>query len=324
MSTRWLRTVFCSLAFAALAALPARAAATELVSGIHILRGTFTPGSQPDGNTVIIEAPEGLIVVDTGRHTDHTQAILDFAKSLGRPIAAVVNTHWHLDHIGGNPMIRAAYPAVRVYASGALKDALTGFLANYRKQLQKLLADANTGLEDRKKYEAELRLIDAGAKLAPDVVIAGAGPRSIAGRSLHVGLETNAVTAGDVWLLDETTGVLIAGDLVTLPAPFLDTACPARWQASLDHLAKLDFDLLIPGHGAPMTRRQFTLYRSAFSELLKCAATDAPKSHCIDGWTRTLAPLMTGADEAFTHAVMAYYVDVLRGDPARSKKLCGD
>lgn len=308
-----LRTILTLSCLATLLAFPARAA-TELVSGIHLIRGAFVPGSQPDGNSVIVETPEGLLVVDTGRHAAHTQSILDFAKSTSRPITAVINTHWHLDHIGGNVLVRRDYPAAKVYASGALGDALTGFLANYRKQLETMLADTTLDDARRKAFEAERQLIDAGSRLAPDVVITASGARTISGRAFRVGLETHAVTAGDVWALDEKTGVLIAGDLVTLPAPFLDTACPRRWQESLDRLAKVDFDLLIPGHGAPMTRTQFATYRTAYQSLLTCTATDAPKNDCIEGWIRTTAPLMTGFDDAFTRSLMAYYVDVLRGD----------
>src|SRR5690349_2506517 len=49
--------------------------AIEVAPGVHLLRGAFVPGSQPDGNTVILKAPDGLIVIDTGRHAAHTQRI---------------------------------------------------------------------------------------------------------------------------------------------------------------------------------------------------------------------------------------------------------
>jgi glyoxylase-like metal-dependent hydrolase (beta-lactamase superfamily II) len=310
----WLRAIL-----AAFLAFPLFGA-TELVTGIHVIRGGFTPGSQPDGNTIVLEAPEGLVVIDTGRHAAHTQSILDFAKTKRRPVAAVINTHWHLDHIGGNLMIRRDYPRARVYASGALAEARGGFLANYRKQLQGMLDDPKTDAASRKSFEAEARLIDAGEQLAPDVVVSSSGAKTIAGRALHLGLETHAVTAGDVWVLDEQTGVLIAGDLVTLPAPFLDTACPARWGESLDRIAKLDFDLLVPGHGAPMTRKQFAGYRSAYRELIACTGE---KGACIDGWMRAVTPLVSDLDEQFTRSLMGYYVDVLRKGPATFAALCG-
>ncbi len=57
------------------------ALALEIVPGVHLIRGKFTPGAQPDGNTIVFTAPDGLVVVDTGRHAEHTQQIVDFAKS---------------------------------------------------------------------------------------------------------------------------------------------------------------------------------------------------------------------------------------------------
>jgi glyoxylase-like metal-dependent hydrolase (beta-lactamase superfamily II) len=171
------------LLLSAVLALPAFGGATELVPGVHLIRGTFVPGSQPDGNSIVLDAPDGLIVIDTGRHAAHTQAILDYAKTTAQPIASVINTHWHLDHIGGNVMIRRDYPNARIYASGALAEARTGFLANYRKQLQEMIA-STTDAAQKKAFETEVALIDAGAKLAPDVTIANAGRQVISGRAL--------------------------------------------------------------------------------------------------------------------------------------------
>jgi glyoxylase-like metal-dependent hydrolase (beta-lactamase superfamily II) len=72
-------------------------AQSEVAPGITLFRGTFTPGRQPDGNTVVVSTPTGLIVIDTGRHAEHTQRILDFAAASKSPIASIINTHWHLD-----------------------------------------------------------------------------------------------------------------------------------------------------------------------------------------------------------------------------------
>lgn len=38
---------------------------------------------------------------------------------------------------------------------------------------------------------------------------------------------------------------------------------------------------------------------------------------------RNVAPLMSGFDEQFTRALMEYYMDILRGDPAKIATLCG-
>ncbi len=297
--------------------------ATEIVAGVHLIRGEFTPGIQPDGNSVIIRGTDGLIVVDTGRHPIHTDLILDFAAAEKLPIKAVINTHWHLDHIGGNRLIRLQFPEVRIYASGALAGARKGFLQSYRKQLEESI-NGTDDLEQKIMLKAEVDLIDAGDELMPTDVIAAARVLSIAGRELKITLEENAVTAGDLWIHDPATGVVIAGDLVTLPAPFLDTACPSRWKSTLDRFAKTDFSLLIPGHGAPMTRQQFATYRRTFDGLLACAASDVKKETCVSAWITGVATLTPDENPRFMRGLTDYYVDLLRSDPEAIAKRCGN
>lgn len=303
-------------------AVPAATSPTAIAPGVDLIRGSFVPGSQPDGNSIVFRGRDGLVVVDTGRHESHTRKILDLAKFEGIPIAAVVNTHWHLDHIGGNPLVRREYPNVRIYASGALEGAMKGFLANYRSQLESIIPKT----EDPKQQEAyrgEIAIIDSGRALYPDETITQTGPRTIAGRKFDVHLETRTVTAGDVWLVDRESGMVVAGDLVTLPAPFLDTACPARWREALDRLASMNFKTLVPGHGAVMSKAGFLTYRTAFDRLLDCAASNEEKNVCADGWLRDAVPLIEETDEAFNKGIVSYYVDVLRGDPAKTATLCG-
>ena len=76
----------------------------------HLIPGVIPMDKGPDGNTIIFDAPKGLIVFDTGRHPEHARAILEYAKARHRPIVAIVNSHWHLDHTTGNWDLRQAYP----------------------------------------------------------------------------------------------------------------------------------------------------------------------------------------------------------------------
>jgi hypothetical protein len=221
-------------------------------------------------------------------------------------------------------MIKEKFPRAKVYATDALAGAMTGFLASYKKQLEEMLANPSTDAAARKNFESELNLIRGGRKLGPDVVISKAGAMTISGRNLYFGYERNAVTAGDLWVRDEKTGVLIAGDVVTLPAPFLDTACPAKWQATLDRLAEAKFDLLIPGHGSPMTRTQFATYRAAFAGFLACGIGNDAKSRCVEAWVQALKPMLTEDDPVFVKSVLEYYVDVLKREPAKIRELCGN
>ena len=299
-------------------------AATLIAPDIYLIPGEATPNRQPDGNSVVIAAPQGLIVFDTGRHPDHSQAILDFAHSQARPIAAIINSHWHLDHVGGNPRLRAEFPDLQVYASSAIDAARTGFLSDYRAQLVTEIAHSTKNPEAQDSMRAEVALIDAGAALGPTDVIDKSVRLSIAGRTLQLNLETQAVTAGDVWVFDPKTRVLLAGDLVTLPAPFFESACPARWRDSLTNLDKAPFTWLVPGHGAPMRRKQFEIYRQAFSRLLACAAGNGEKADCIDGWINDAAPLVPSSkDVSYARTLIGYYLDnYLRNTSERIRRFC--
>lgn len=298
MKTRFSLSLACSLFAVAVAAAP-----VEVAPGVHLLRGEFVPGRQPDGNTVIFQRPGGAIVVDTGRHAAHTRAILDFAKP-----KAVINTHWHLDHIGGNALIRREVPAVKIYASAALGDALKGFLANYAKQLEDVIT--KTSGEEQQRYRTELALIQSGKQLAPDEVVT----ETRVVDSLEIHLEKDAVTAGDLWILDRKTGILVAGDLVTLPVPFLDTAKPLVWKDALARLAKVEFTRLVPGHGPVMTREDFAQYRTAYDNLLACAASSRTNEECASGWLKDAGALLADTDPAFIRQALGYYLDQhLRG-----------
>jgi glyoxylase-like metal-dependent hydrolase (beta-lactamase superfamily II) len=304
--------------------LPVPEDGARLADDAVLLRGHYVLGAQPDGNSVVFAAPDGLVVVDTGRHPAHAEALLAVAAKAQRPIVAIVNTHWHLDHVGGNPRLRVAHPGLRVLASNAIEGAMGGFLKGYRTQLNQALAKAKSDAE-RAQFRAEIALIDQGKALYPDERIAAAGTRTLGGRAFHVGVETNAVTAGDVWLLDRNARLLVAGDLVTLPAPFLDTACPARWQAALKRLEAQPFDRLVPGHGPMLDRAGFVRYRTAFDNLLACAASTADAGTCVAGWHRDADPLIkAGKDREAADALLKYYLaKVLRGpDAARTAKRC--
>jgi glyoxylase-like metal-dependent hydrolase (beta-lactamase superfamily II) len=301
-------------------------AASLIAPGTYLVEGEATPNRQPDGNSIIMTAPQGLIVFDTGRHKEHAQQLLDFARAQNLPIAAIINSHWHLDHVGGNPRLRAAFPGIRVYASSAIDAARKGFLADYRAQLVTEMAGTAKQPEQQESMRAEIALIDQGAALGPTEIISSSGPVDIAGRRLQLHLESHAVTAGDVWVFDPGTRVLLAGDLVTLPAPFFESACPARWRAALAHLDKAPFDWLVPGHGAPMHKAQFAVYRKAFSNLLDCVAGNAGKNACVDGWIGDASTLFTASkDASYARTLIGYYMDNYLSHPTeRIRKFCTD
>ena len=159
--------------------------------------------------------------------------------------------------------------------------------------------------------------------LRPTRPVTRSGAVTIAGRRLELNVAPFAATEADLWIRDPAAGLIIAGDLVVAEVPFMDTACPEGWRRALATLAATPFTTLIPGHGAPMDRAAFETWRSAYDNLLDCAASDRPRDQCIAGWRRDAARFIGPGREAMIDEMTGYYIDTrLRSAPEEREKYC--
>jgi glyoxylase-like metal-dependent hydrolase (beta-lactamase superfamily II) len=291
--------------------------------GYHLIPGQVPLDKGPDGNSIVLDAPDGLIVVDTGRHPQHSQAILDYAKARGRPIAAIVNTHWHMDHTTGNADIRAVYPDTRVYATPAVDGALATFLADGRKNAEARLTDPKTPPERIPEVRRFLDRMTHPDSIRPTNPVRQTGNMKIAGRKLDVHVASFAATEGDVWLYDPETKVAIVGDLVVDIVPFMDTACTDGWLKALGEIERTPFDTLIPGHGPVMTRADFTTWKAAFTAFVDCGRSNAPKEQCVSGWETGAAQFIDKDHRDYVHEAADYYLETrLRSSPEEQQRYC--
>ena len=311
------------LPLALLLASACASAQTEMAGGYDLIPGTFEPNRGPDGNSIFLDAPDGLILIDTGRHPAHRDRLLSFARQRGRPIAAIVNTHWHLDHSTGNAEIRAAYPGAELYATTAVEGALVGFFPQSRASAERYLASGQATPEQRAEIARGFAAMDNADALRPSRPVSESADMTIAGRRLRVNVAPFAATEGDLWIYDPAQRLVIAGDLVVAPVPFMDTACPEGWRRGLDAIAATDFVTLIPGHGEPMDRGRFLAWRSAFNNLLDCGASTRAREECIAGWQRDAALFIAPADRARIGQMAGYYIDSrLRSAPGERQRFC--
>jgi glyoxylase-like metal-dependent hydrolase (beta-lactamase superfamily II) len=288
-----------------------------------LIPGTFEKGRQPDGNSIVIDAPRGLIVFDTGRHSAQQDRILAAARARGKPIAAIVNSHWHLDHSGGNQELRAVYPKARIIASNAVVGALAGFLKESRKGAEAYIASGEPSPQQQAEIRGDFAAMDDTADLIPTDPVVKSERRSVAGRPLELHLAKYAATEGDVWVYDPGTRTVLAGDLVVAFAPFMDTGCVPGWLAALDEIERTPFTTLIPGHGAPMDRADFRQWKTAFRNLVDCGASKASNDECIAGWNRDAARFVAPLAPRKIDPMIAYYLDNwLRPGAPNAAKYC--
>jgi glyoxylase-like metal-dependent hydrolase (beta-lactamase superfamily II) len=317
MNPKLLRT----LAAAGLAAACAHVAAPR--DDVHLIPGRFTPDVGPDGNTEIFPGPDGLVVVDTGRHPEHSRKILEYARERGAPIAAIVNTHWHFDHVTGNGDLMAAYPDATLYATRGMATVLAGRIGESADRVEEGLKRADIDDARRARLTRFLNAVRHPDTLIPDVEVAATTTIAANGRDLELHVTDHAVSEADIWIWDPATRTVVAGDLVTLPAPLFDSGCPEGWTAALDAVEEKPFARLIPGHGAPMSPAEYRVYRDAFDALLACAA-DHEGATCAEGWVADADVFLTDPDDrAYAREAVVSYVDeIIRSDEIRRAN-CG-
>jgi glyoxylase-like metal-dependent hydrolase (beta-lactamase superfamily II) len=296
----------------------------DIGAGAYLIRGSFSADRQPDGNTVVLEGRTGLIVFDTGRHPEHAEKIIAFAKMRAKPIVAILNSHWHLDHISGNIPLKAAYPEAAVYSNDpALTEALGSFLARGAEFNRKRLADPKTEPGDREDARIDLATVEQGERFHPNVSLEKGQMLNLDGRRLDIHVAAGA-SAGDVWFYDRKARLVATGDLITLPAPFLDTACPTKWSAAFADILAQPFARVVPGHGRVMVRADVVRYREAFDALLACAKGEGTAEACANAWADAAAPLQdnTAKDRPAAVEYASYYVaEILRKPSKRAD--CG-
>lgn len=219
--------------------LPAVAAAPDyrldpqqVADGVWLIAGAQDSFDRSNGgaicNIVMLQTPQGAVVVDTGGTFRHGQALRAFADQRLGGVAGVLNTHHHPDHWFGNQAF-ADRPLMALPASRAAQAAGAQPLAD---GLYRILGSWMNGTAP-----------------LPATQDAGAGDVTIGGRALQI-LPMAGHTQADLVLTDQATGTLIAGDMLFLDrAPSFPDAHIAQWRAALATLAQMHVSGTIPGHG---------------------------------------------------------------------------
>lgn len=207
--------------------------AKAIGEGIWMVRGADEAIGFDNGgaiaNTVIMASDVGPIVVDTGPSLAFGRALDGLARKLtGKPVAQIYITHLHPDHSFGN----GAFAQSQIHALPATRADMERDGDGFADALYRMLAGWMVGTEV---------VLPKG-----DVE---SGKVTIGGRTLQL-LGLSGHSSGDLAILDNSSGTLIAGDLVFYNrAPATPHADFATWQASLDRLEAVAHGQLVPGHG---------------------------------------------------------------------------
>jgi glyoxylase-like metal-dependent hydrolase (beta-lactamase superfamily II) len=201
--------------------------------------GLYAYTAEGDPNSGIIVGDDGVMVIDTqATPSAADNVIARVAKLTDKPIKYVLLTHFHAVQVLG----ASAYKDAEILAS----DATRGLIAERGKQDM----ESEIGRFPRLFRDAKsIPELTWPTMTFPDQVSVWLGRREV--RIMHIG---RGHTAGDLIAVVPDAGVVFSGDLVeNKSACYCGDAHFTEWLATLDLLAEMQANALVPGRGAALT-----------------------------------------------------------------------
>ncbi|MFB6310924.1 MAG: MBL fold metallo-hydrolase [Salinirussus sp.] len=251
----------------------------EITDGVFVEDRYSLHGDYHGCNYGYVETGDGLVAIDTPEWPADAVPYRDRLAEAGS-VRYLVNTHQHIDHVAGNHFVpgeRISHDCVRAAISIPPEydrtRSLLGHLFEDDLAKQKIATVEEWG-PDGFDWEDLMRLIFAdldpeslehldGYEMAPPEVTFNDTA------TLHVGectfelLHMPGHVESHIAVYIPEKSVLFAGDNVTTECyPSMASAVPQDWLASLDRLANLDLEHVVPGHGPVAGPEAITSFRS--------------------------------------------------------------
>ena len=208
-------------------------------------------------NVGFIITSEGVILIDTPMLPSDAHLWQDeIRQRTDKEIRYIINTDHHRAHIVGNQY----FPTGTVMAHEFAWKNMQSYGDSFRTRLLNLYSDRIPEAAEEWKQHLVITLPEI---TFTDRTILFSGDKEI--QMIPVGGHTPATTV--IYFPDER--LLFAGDLVvTDRPPFLSQGNTKEWLQALTYLRKLQYDILIPGHGE-VTGKEATERMSEFLRLVR-------------------------------------------------------
>ena len=226
--------------------------AVEVADGVvAIVHGRGETGVS---NAGLVYGEGRALVIDTMMFPEMAEGIAGELGRRGARADVVLNTHHHVDHVGGNAVFGDARLVAHPKAAGAIAHpppaaVYDSFIPAFAGRFETL---------DVPPPEPSLDDLD----LPLDARLRSYAP---------------AHTVADVAVWLPSSRVLFTGDLAFFGvAPLALQGLVSSWVAALDDLLALDPAVVVPGHGPVGGGRELALVRDHLAALLEAARHDTP------------------------------------------------
>lgn len=224
----------------------------EIAEGVYVHYGKHENFYEKENNIGdianlgFIIGEESIAVIDTGGSHQVGEAFKLAIKQISKkPIKYVINTHGHQDHIFGNTAFISE--GATIYGHYNLKK----FLKERGSQYVRQIVEAG----DKVKGTSIIFPHKIIATTSPDETkkISNEITIDLGNRKLLLTSHPTSHTYSDATVFDLKTKTYFVGDLVQAErTPTMD-GLTKEWIKLLDEIAKVDFKIMVPGHGKIQT-----------------------------------------------------------------------
>ena len=256
-----------------------------------VANGVYFAHARPQAvlncNAAIFVRSEDVVVVDAHSKPSAAASLLRQIKQevTPKPVRYVVNTHFHWDHMQGDPAYRATGEKVDFIASATTKQLMSdlaavrmqAMLEEIPRQIDTLRGRAERSTSAAEKtfcadqiaqlqaYQAEMK----GYTLElPTITFDKSYLLKDPALDLHIDFHGHSHTAGDVFVFCPQERAIATGDAILGIIPNIADGYPRMWPGTIDTVGKLDFQYVLGGHGSVQnTRTPMTSLRNYIEEL---------------------------------------------------------
>ena len=243
----------------------------SVAAGVHVWIGRGG-----NSNAGAVETPNGLIVIDAQQSRALGEALRDSLRaSIGAPIRAVVNTHYHLDHIAGNVAFGDAPIIGHVKTLQALDRELGPFnaeavtITDTRSKIRMFFGSNFEELVAEPQRGWFIERVGGSAPMVvkpPTEVFADLMEFRLPADVLRLEYWGPAHCDGDVLVHLEKAGIVFLADLFFHGRfPWFGDCDLDGWIAALDRVLAMDVKTVIPGHGEPASMKEVMQFRHLLS-----------------------------------------------------------
>ena len=256
---------------------------TEISPGIYVFSTPRYGDVGLDGNSIAITSRDGVVVFDSNGTPAAAAAVLAQIRTItDRPVTYVINSHWHWDHWYGTETYLDAFPDLKVVAHETTRALMVGPALEFnRPGIERDLPAYVASVEKRADADASLKALAAEDRffleqkrsvhhVFPNVTFTGRMTIDVGERHIEVLNFGRGATPGDTVAYLPKEKVVLAGDLIVNPITFALACYPTEWVEALNRLDRLDADVIVTGHGAPLhDRALLRATRDVFTTLLR-------------------------------------------------------